>query len=150
MQRCHLSAILIALILISAAAVAAFCILNAPARRETFADDGTGWMATKSSGGQGKGDTVLLVYASWCGHCKRLMEQGGTWDTVTARMSSIKFVDLDEASDEGKAAVRLYGIQGFPDIRAIRAGETVATYGGNRDVDDLVNWITDNVSPGFV
>ena len=137
MRRCHLSAVLIALVLIIASAVALYSVVMMP-RREMF------------SGGAAKGDTVLLVYASWCGHCKRLMEQGGTWDTVTARMSAIKFVDLDEATDEGKAAVRLYSIQGFPDIRAIRDGKTVATYRGNRDVDDLVNWITDNVSPGFL
>jgi thiol-disulfide isomerase/thioredoxin len=76
----------------------------------------------------GKGDGVQLVHAKWCGHCKTLLKNGGEWAKLKKQLPGVRFVELDEATIEGKAAIAKGDIKGFPDIRIVKGLETVKRY----------------------
>ena len=91
------------------------------------------------------GDGLQLVHATWCGHCKELLKQGGEWDKLKAALPGVRIVELDEATLEGKAAVKEGDVQGFPDIRAVKGRATFKKYEGARTVEAMKAFVLANV-----
>ena len=58
-----------------------------------------------------KNDDVVIVYAKWCGHCKKAMPEF----EKAAKMSD-KVILLDEASPSGQLFVKENVISGYPSI----------------------------------
>jgi hypothetical protein len=96
-----------------------------------------------------KGDAVQLVHATWCGHCKTLLEKGGAWSQLKASLPGVSFSELEESTVEAKAAVSRGKIKGFPDIRVVKRGpqgpETVAAYDGERTAPAMKAWVLQHV-----
>jgi thiol-disulfide isomerase/thioredoxin len=89
-----------------------------------------------------RGDAVLLIHADWCGHCKTLMQPGGVWERVKGLLPGVRFTEVLESSNEGKAAVDKYSPNGYPDIRVIaKDGSTVAEYTGAREAHAMMKWV---------
>ena len=136
MPACSRTSKIVLVVLLGVAVVMAVAAVFMPQVREMF-----------TSAESSKGDSVLLIYASWCGHCKQLMQPDGVWDTVKARMSGVKFVEADESDPASKAAIASYQPKGFPTILALKDGAVISTFNGDRDVDSIMNWVSDNVDP---
>jgi len=56
-------------------------------------------------------DSVVVVFATWCGHCKSFKPE-----MEKAAAKSSKIVLLDEATPEGKAFVTKYQVKGYPSV----------------------------------
>lgn len=63
-------------------------------------------------------DSVVVVYADWCGHCKKFKP-----DMIKAAEKSDKVVLLNSDSKEGKAFMAENGVTGFPSI--VKGGKTL-------------------------
>lgn len=88
------------------------------------------------------GDSVLLLHADWCGHCKTLLQSGGVWEQLKNLLPGVRFAEVLESSDEGKAANQKYNPNGYPDIRVIaKDGSTVAEYTGAREAKVMMKWV---------
>lgn len=92
-----------------------------------------------------KADGLQLVHATWCGHCKELLKQGGEWDKLKAALPGVRFVELDESTLEGKAAVKEGDVQGFPDIRAVKGRTTFKKYEGARTAAAMKAFVLENI-----
>lgn len=93
------------------------------------------------------GESVLLIHADWCGHCKTLLQSGGVWEQLKNMLPGVKFTEVLESSVEGKAAVQKYSPNGYPDIRVIaKDGSTVAEYTGPREATAMMKWVQQYVA----
>lgn len=99
-----------------------------------------------------KKPVVLLLHASWCGHCQRLMPE---WEKMENEIQSpehmlhgkvdivkIESEDMDAELQKYKAMTHKHDIpmEGYPTIAMIRGG-TVQTYGGERTASNISKWI---------
>jgi protein disulfide-isomerase A1 len=88
--------------------------------------------------------TLVLFYADWCGHCKKLEpDWDKTADTVNGRMLK-RNVGAKEGDcsakvhAENEELMQKYNIKGFPTIMIFQNGKATP-YNGPRTVDDLLN-----------
>lgn len=89
-----------------------------------------------------KGDSVLLLHADWCGHCKTLLQSGGVWEKLKTLLPGVRFSEVLESSTAGTAAKQKYNPNGYPDIRVIaKDGSTVAEYTGPREPVAMMKWV---------
>lgn len=90
------------------------------------------------------GKKLVLVYAEWCGHCKKLMK--GAWKKVKASLPGITIEEINES--ENPDLVRQLGIQSFPTILVMSADSTEATaYEGSRTAESIVDFVLKNIEP---
>lgn len=84
-----------------------------------------------------KGDWLLVLYAPWCGHCRKLeplLPQISS--RVGARGTRVAKVNADD-----EAAVQVqFGVNGFPTILHLHDGE-VREYDGQREVADISSFV---------
>jgi thiol-disulfide isomerase/thioredoxin len=87
----------------------------------------------------GSEDSVAVVHAKWCGHCRELLKPGGVWERAKASLPTVKFVEIDEA--EHGDLVKTLGITSFPDIRRMGVGgKSLAKFEGDRTAENLVTF----------
>ena len=76
------------------------------------------------------GETVFIVYAPWCGHCKESMKDFK--EAVSQSGGKIKLVNGDEYPE----FVSKYNIKGFPTIMKTNGKELK----GHRDTDSILEF----------
>ena len=89
------------------------------------------------------GKKLVLLYADWCGHCKKLKPD---WDALSSEMNTntqtkmIK-VNVGENDEKSKEINEKYQLKGFPTIVLLDKGELVETYEGNRNIKSIKSFI---------
>jgi len=88
-------------------------------------------------------DQLIIVKASWCGHCKRAMpdfERLVSSSPITkSDGSSVTVRMLDDATD--KAEISNLNVKGFPTILYRSADGSVSNYNGERTYDGITGFI---------
>ena len=88
-------------------------------------------------------DQLLIVKASWCGHCKRAMpdfERLVSASPITkSDGSSVTVRLLDDAED--KAEVQNLNVKGFPTILYRSADGSISNYNGERSYDGITAFV---------
>ena len=84
------------------------------------------------------GKKVVLFYADWCGHCKKIKP---VWDEAAKEVNKdekkmIK-VNCGEGTKEEKAIMDKYDIDGYPTIIIFQDGKP-SKYEGNRNKEDFL------------
>ena len=90
--------------------------------------------------------TLVMFYADWCGHCKKLKP---VWDETSKEVnanedSGVKMVKVNcgdpGKNDKHKYIMKKYEIAGYPTIKLIQ-GDKVEEYNGNRTKDDMLKFL---------
>ena len=70
---------------------------------------------------------LVLFYANWCGHCKKMKPD---WDSASQEVGNEKMikVDVGEGTPEQKKMMEKYDVQGFPTILVFENGEYVSKH----------------------
>lgn len=70
---------------------------------------------------------LVLFYANWCGHCKKMKPD---WDSASQEVGNEKMikVDVGEGTSEQKKMMEKYDVQGFPTILVFENGEYVSKH----------------------
>jgi thiol-disulfide isomerase/thioredoxin len=74
-------------------------------------------------------DQVLIVYAPWCGHCKKSMND---FKQAVEKSDKIRLINSDESPD----IVRKYNIRGYPTILK----STGQIYTGDRSANSILDF----------
>ena len=83
---------------------------------------------------------IGLVYASWCGHCKKIKPE---WEEASKELDQSKdlmpSVDVGGGTKEDKELMKKYGVKGFPTILMFENGEVTGTF-DKRDKKSLLEY----------
>nr|XP_045604363.1 protein disulfide-isomerase A3-like [Procambarus clarkii] len=96
----------------------------------------------------GSYDTVLVMfYAPWCGHCKRLKPE------FEKAASSLKLNDPPvilakvDCTEDGKDTCGKYGVSGYPTLKIFKGGDLSTDYNGPREANGIVKYMRSQVGP---
>jgi thiol-disulfide isomerase/thioredoxin len=97
---------------------------------------------------------VIVIHATWCMHCKTLMEY---WDGVKkmfGKISNLYFIDIEEKYINYIKQISIKELKtsnwieidiGYPTIRIVKNNlKEIISYNNNINIDLLKNWITEN------
>ena len=81
---------------------------------------------------------LVVFYAPWCGHCKRLEPDFGAAARRLDGQARLAAVDATQNSELAK----IYDVNGYPSLKAFYKGKLTdqAGYDGPRDVEGMVGW----------
>ncbi|KAF0287538.1 Protein disulfide-isomerase A3 [Amphibalanus amphitrite] len=93
-------------------------------------------------------DTVLVMfYAPWCGHCKKLKPE---FELAAKSLISndppvaLAKVDCTEA---GKETCNRFSVRGYPTLKIFKGGEMSQEYNGPRESNGIVKYMAAQVGP---
>lgn len=90
-------------------------------------------------------DVFLELYASWCGHCKRLKP---TWDSLGDHFAKVKdrlVIAKMEAQENDLPSSAPFRVSGFPTLKFKRAGsKEFLEYEGDRSLESLIAFVEEN------
>jgi thioredoxin-like negative regulator of GroEL len=92
-----------------------------------------------------KGLVIILFKATWCHYCTRFLPQYEEFCKIAKNKVLCTMVDIDEEDElitEINSFVYGYTINSFPTIVLYNNGKYIKTYDGNRDVQDLIKFIS--------
>ncbi|KAK7595556.1 hypothetical protein V9T40_013381 [Parthenolecanium corni] len=92
--------------------------------------------------------SLVMFYAPWCGHCKRLKPDFEKAAQILSKNDPpITLVKVD-CTESGKSTCNNHGVSGYPTVKIFRYGKFVKEYTGPRNADGIVKYMKAQVGPG--
>jgi len=93
-------------------------------------------------------DTALVMfYAPWCGHCKRLKpEFEKSAGDLLKNDPPVTLAKVD-CTEEGKDTCNKFEVRGYPTLKIFRNGELSADYNGPREAAGITKYMKAQVGP---
>jgi thioredoxin-like negative regulator of GroEL len=85
---------------------------------------------------------LVLFYATWCPHCKEVMDgEDSIWNRLKQRHGNRKDLLIDQIdSDKNPVMSTQYGIKGLPTILKIK-GSKVTQFNGERTLENIEKFL---------
>jgi len=93
-------------------------------------------------------DTALVMfYAPWCGHCKRLKPEFEKAAGILLSNDPPVTLAKVDCTEGGKDTCGRFSVSGYPTIKIFRSGELSSDYNGPREANGIVKYMKAQVGP---
>jgi protein disulfide isomerase family A protein 3 len=92
-------------------------------------------------------NALVMFYAPWCGHCKRLKpEFAQAAESLRDDDPPVALVKVD-CTEGGKETCNRFSVSGYPTLKIFKNGELTSDYNGPRDASGIVKFMRSQVGP---
>ncbi|KAF7267893.1 thioredoxin domain-containing protein pretaporter [Rhynchophorus ferrugineus] len=92
-----------------------------------------------------EGITFVDFFSPWCGHCKRLAP---TWEQLGKKLQNtkgVKIAKVDCTVPDNREFCNQQEIDSFPSLFLYKDGEKISQYSGNRELQDLYDFVNTHI-----
>lgn len=91
--------------------------------------------------------TLVMFYAPWCGHCKRLKpEYAHASELLRGSDPPIALAQID-CTEAGKETCNKFSVSGYPTLKIFKNGEFSTEYNGPREAAGIVKYMRAQTGP---
>lgn len=91
--------------------------------------------------------TLVMFYAPWCGHCKKLKpEYAKAAELLRGEDPPIVLAKVD-CTEGGKDTCSKYSVSGYPTLKIFKNGEVSQEYNGPREANGIAKYMKSVVGP---
>lgn len=91
--------------------------------------------------------TLVMFYAPWCGHCKKLKpEYAKAAELLRGEDPPIALAKVD-CTEGGKETCNKFSVSGYPTLKIFKNGEVSSEYNGPRDASGMAKYMKSVVGP---
>lgn len=92
-------------------------------------------------------NTLVMFYAPWCGHCKRLKpEYAKAAELLKGNDPPVTLAKID-CTEAGKETCQKYSVSGYPTLKIFAKSDMIGDYNGPREADGIAKYMRSQVGP---